>query len=316
MKFIKDLKDGDRVSDIYLCKHKISAMTKNGKPYESVILQDKTGTIDAKIWDPNSPGIGDFDPLDYVEVSGDVIVFQGALQLNVKRTRICQEGEYDPANYLPVSKRNNDEMFQELMKYVKSIENPYLKKMLESFFVEDEEFVKAFRKSSAAKAVHHGFVGGLLQHSVSVAKICDFMCKEYPMLKRDLLITAALLHDAGKTKELSQFPVNDYTDDGQFLGHIVIGYEMIGMKAREIPGFPTLLESELKHCILAHHGELEFGSPKKPALPEALALSFADNIDAKMETVREIFNNVPENNQEWQGYNRLLESNIRRSGKL
>ena len=147
-------------------------------------------------------------------------------------------------------------------------------------------------------------------------RLCQYYSKAYPVLNRDLLITAAMLHDIGKTVELSAFPMNDYTDDGQLLGHIMIGTEMIHDMAKEIPGFPAKLESELKHCILAHHGELEYGSPKKPALPEALALSFADNIDAKMETVREIFNNVPENNQEWQGYNRLLESNIRRSGKL
>lgn len=308
MKFIKDLNDGDRVSDIYMCKHKISAMTKNGKPYESVILQDKTGTIDAKIWDPNSPGIADYDVMDYIEVYGDVISFQGALQVNVKRIRVCREGEYDPANYLPVSKRDNEEMFQELLKYVKSVENQYLHELLEAFFVKDEKFVKLFRKSSAAKSVHHGFVGGLLEHTTSVAKLCEYMCKQYPMLKHDLLITAALLHDAGKTKELSLFPQNDYTDDGQFLGHIVMGVEMIGEKIREIPGFPPLLAGELKHCILAHHGEYEYGSPKKPAIMEAEALNLADNLDAKMETFTELLESTDE--QGWLGFNRLFDSNI------
>lgn len=308
MKFIKELKDGDRISDIYMCKHKISAMTKNGKPYESVILQDKTGTIDAKIWDPNSPGIADYDVMDYIEVYGDVINFQGALQVNVKRIRVCKEGEYEPSNYLPVSKRDNEEMFQELLKYVKSVENPYLHQLLEAFFVKDEEFVKLFRKSSAAKSVHHGFVGGLLEHTTSVARLCEYMSKQYPMLKHDLLITAALLHDAGKTKELSLFPLNDYTDDGQFLGHIVMGVEMIGEKIREIPGFPALLAGELKHCILAHHGEYEYGSPKKPAIMEAEALNLADNLDAKMETFTELLESTDE--QGWLGFNRLFDSNI------
>lgn len=309
MKFLKDYKEGDRVFDIYLCKHKQSAVTKNGKPYETVTLQDKTGTVDAKIWDPNSAGIDDFDSLDYIEVYGDVTSFQGALQINIKRVRLCREGEYEPANYLPVSKKNITEMYKELLGYIGSIENPYLKKLLEAFFVEDEEFIRLFQKSSAAKSVHHGFVGGLLEHTLSVVKLCDYFCKTYPLLKRDLLLAAAMCHDIGKTKEISLFPQNDYTDDGQLLGHIVMGSEMIGEKVRNIPGFPPVLASQLKHCILAHHGEYEYGSPKKPAIMEALALNLADNADAKLETFTEILEGTSE--QGWLGFNRLFESNLR-----
>lgn len=309
MKYIRDYKEGDRMFDIYLCKHKQSAVTKNGKPYETVILQDKTGTIDAKVWDPNNAGISEFDTLDYIEVYGDVNSFQGALQVNVKRIRVCHEGEYDPADYLPVSRKNIDEMYKELLGLIGRTENEYLKKLLESFFVEDEAFIRAFRTSSAAKTVHHGFVGGLLEHTLSVAKLCEYFCKTYPILKRDLLITAALCHDIGKTKELSLFPENDYTDDGQLLGHIVMGAEMVGEKARQIPGFPPVLEAELKHCILAHHGEYEYGSPKKPALIEAAALNLADNADAKLETFSEALQGAT--GYGWLGYNRLFESNIR-----
>ena len=309
MKYIRDYKEGDRMFDIYLCKHKQSAVTKNGKPYETVILQDKTGTIDAKVWDPNNAGISEFDTLDYIEVYGDVNSFQGALQVNVKRIRVCHEGEYDPADYLPVSGKNIDEMYKELLGLIGRTENEYLKKLLESFFVEDEVFIRAFRTSSAAKTVHHGFVGGLLEHTLSVAKLCEYFCKTYPILKRDLLITAALCHDIGKTKELSLFPENDYTDDGQLLGHIVMGAEMVGEKARQIPGFPPVLEAELKHCILAHHGEYEYGSPKKPALIEAAALNLADNADAKLETFSEALQGAT--GYGWLGYNRLFESNIR-----
>ena len=309
MKYIRDYKEGDRMFDIYLCKHKQSAVTKNGKPYETVILQDKTGTIDAKVLDPNNAGISEFDTLDYIEVYGDVNSFQGALQVNVKRIRVCHEGEYDPADYLPVSKKNIDEMYKELLGLIGRTENEYLKKLLESFFVEDEAFIRAFRTSSAAKTVHHGFVGGLLEHTLSVAKLCEYFCKTYPILKRDLLITAALCHDIGKTKELSLFPENDYTDDGQLLGHIVMGAEMVGEKARQIPGFPPVLEAELKHCILAHHGEYEYGSPKKPALIEAAALNLADNADAKLETFSEALQGAT--GYGWLGYNRLFESNIR-----
>ncbi|MCI9465287.1 MAG: HD domain-containing protein [Lachnospiraceae bacterium] len=308
MKYIKDYKEGERISDVYLCKHKQSAVTKNGKPYENVILQDKTGTLDAKIWDPNSAGIEEFDAMDYIEVYGDVNRFQGALQVNVKRIRRCQEGEYDPADYLPVSSKNIDTMIKELSSYIDSIQNPYLKKLLEALFIEDEPFMKTFSKSSAAKTVHHGFVGGLLEHTLSVTGLCDFYCSRYPLLQRDLLISAAICHDIGKTRELSLFPQNDYTDDGQFLGHIIIGVEMIGEKIREIEGFPQVLANELKHCILSHHGEYEFGSPKKPAIMEAVALNFADNTDAKLQTFTELMNSTTETG--WLGFNRLFESNL------
>lgn len=309
MKYIKDYKESDRISDIYLCKHKQSAVTKNGKPYDNVILQDKTGTIDAKVWDPNSAGIEDFDSLDYIEVYGDVTSFQGALQVNVKRVRKCREGEYNPAEYLPVSKFGIQEMTEELLGFIDSVQNPCLHELLELFFRKDADFLKAFQQSSAAKTVHHGFVGGLLQHTLAVTRLCDYFCTQYPILNRDLLLTSAICHDIGKTKELSLFPVNDYTDDGQFLGHIVIGSEMIAEKVREIEGFPALLANELKHCILSHHGEYEFGSPKKPAIVEAVALNFADNVDAKMETFAEILENTA--GQGWLGYNRLFESNLR-----
>ena len=308
MKFIKDYRDGDRVFDIYLCKHRQSAVTKNGKAYDNVILQDKTGTIDAKIWDPNSAGIAEFDALDYIEVYGDVNTFQGALQLSIKRARKCSEGEYNPADYLPVSSKNIELMYTEFMEYIASVKNKYLHSFLEFTFVKDTEFATRFKKSSAAKSVHHGFIGGLLEHTLSVVKLCDYYCSAYPMLNRDLLLAAAMCHDIGKTKELSLFPANDYTDDGQLLGHIVMGVEMIGRNIDQVPGFPPLLASQLKHCILAHHGEYEYGSPKKPAIIEALALNFADNTDAKMQTFMEVLQSTKETG--WLGYNRFFESNL------
>ncbi len=311
MKYIKDYKDGDRVFDIYFCKFKSSAVTKNGKNYDNVILQDRTGTLDAKIWDPNNVGIADFEAMDYIEVYGDVTSFNGALQVNVKRVRRCEEGEYDESEYMPVSKKNLDEMYAELLKIIDSIQNTYLNTLIKKFFVEDEAFALRFKRASAAKSVHHGFIGGLLEHTLGVTKLCEYYCTAYPALKRDLLLTAAICHDIGKTREISAFPANDYTDEGQFLGHIVMGSEMIGQKAREIQGFPPMLEMELKHCILAHHGEYEYGSPKKPALIEALALNYADDTDAKMETFTEILESTQENG--WLGYNRLFETNLRRT---
>lgn len=308
MKFIREFKEGDKIFDIYLCKHKVSAVTKNGKAYETATLQDMTGTIEAKIWDPNNAGIGDFEAMDYVEIYGDVSSFQGALQLNVRRARRAKEGEYEPKNYVPVSAYNIEDMYGEVMQYIKGIKNPHLQKLCWKIFVEDKEFVKKFKCSSAAKSVHHGFVGGLLEHTLSVVKLCDFYCTRYKKLNKDLLITAALCHDIGKVRELSAFPMNDYTDDGNFLGHIVIGTEMVGEKIREIDGFPARLAGELKHCILSHHGEFEFGSPKKPAIIEAVALNFADNTDAKLETFTELLNNTSDKG--WLGFNRLLDSNV------
>ncbi len=315
MKYIKEFREGGRVAGVYLCKHRQSAVTKNGKAYENVILQDKTGTIDAKIWDPNSSGIDEFDALDYIDVMGDVNSFAGSLQVSIRRVRKVSEGEYDPADYLPCSRYNIEEMYTELMKYVNSIQQPCLKQLLESFFVQDEAFIKKFKAASAAKTVHHGFVGGLLEHTLSVARMCQFYTRVYPVLNRDLLITAAILHDIGKIKEIALFPVNDYTNDGQLLGHIMMGAEMIHDAAREIEGFPEKLENDLKHCILAHHGELEYGSPKKPALAEAVALNLADNTDAKMETMTELVENA-DPKADWIGYNRFFESNIRKTGEI
>ena len=313
MKYIKDYKDGDRVFDIYFCKFKSSAVTKNGKNYDNVILQDKTGTLDAKIWDPNNAGIADFDAMDYIEVYGEVTSFNGALQVNVKRVRKCEEGEYDEKEYMPVSKKNLDEMYAELLKIIDSIQNTYLQTLLKKFFVDDQEFAQRFKRASAAKSVHHGFIGGLIEHTLSVTKLCDYYCTAYPVLNRDLLLTAAICHDMGKIKEISAFPINDYTDAGQFLGHIVMGSEMVSEKAREIPGFPPMLEMELKHCILAHHGEYEYGSPKKPALIEAVALNKADDTDAKMETFTEILDATQETG--WLGFNRLFESNLKKTSE-
>lgn len=314
MRYIEMFREGMHVSDVYLCKSKQIALTKAGKEYGNLVLQDKTGTIDAKIWDLHSPGVGNFESMDYVYVDADVTVFMNSNQLNVKRVRKADEGEYIPGDYLPVSKKDVGLMYEELLGFIATIKNPYLRQLAESFFVKDKEFAKQFRFHSAAKSVHHGFVGGLLEHTLSVVKLCDYYAGYYALINRDLLITAALFHDIGKTRELSAFPENDYTDDGQLLGHIIIGTEMVGERIRQIPGFPDKTAAELKHCILAHHGELEYGSPKKPAIIEALALNFADNTDAKLQTMTELLNGAGDNSG-WLGFNRLLESNVRKTSE-
>lgn len=311
MRYINTLREGETIRNIYLCKGKRSAETRNGKPYDNLILQDKTGTLDGKVWDPNSGGIADYDEMDFIEVFGDVVSYNNNLQLNIRQIRKAYEDEYVAADYMPTTEKDTEEMYQELVGYIRQIKNTYLRQVVEYYFVNDEKFVKKFKAHSAAKSVHHGFAGGLLEHTLSVVKFCEYMAGAYPILQKDLLYAAAICHDIGKIKELSTFPENDYTDDGQLLGHIVIGVEMISDAVRTIPGFPAKLAGELKHCIVAHHGELEYGSPKKPALAEALALNFADCADAKMQTLTEIFKE--KNTNEWLGYNRLFESNLRKT---
>ena len=314
MKYIKDLHEGETIRSIYLCKGKPSAETRNGKPYDNLLLQDKTGTLDGKIWDPNSQGIADYDEKDFIEVVGDVITYNNNLQLNIKQLRIASEGDYNPADYMPTSEKSVDTMYEELLTYIRGISNEYLRRAVEYYFVNDEAFIKKFKGHSAAKTVHHGFAGGLLEHTLSVVHLCEYFAGAYDIINKDLLIASAVCHDIGKTKELSSFPDNDYTDEGQLIGHIVIGVEMLSDAIRTIPDFPEVLANEWKHCIIAHHGELEFGSPKKPALAEAMALNLADNADAKMQTLKEIFKD--KKGTDWLGYNRLFESNLRRTSDV
>lgn len=314
MRYINGLHEGETIRNVYLCKGKRSAETRNGKPYDNLLLQDKTGILDGKVWDPNSQGIADYDEKDFIEVYGDVISYNGNLQINIKQIRKVGDGEYDPADYLPTTEKNVDNMYEELTAYIRQIKSPHLRQLLEYYFIKDETFIKKFKGHSAAKTVHHSFSGGLLEHTLSVLHMCEYFAGAYPILNRDLLFAAAICHDIGKTKELSSFPDNDYTDEGQLIGHIVIGVEMVDEALRALPDFPEKLAHELKHCIIAHHGELEYGSPKKPALAEALALNLADNADAKMQTLTEIFKG--KNGTDWLGYNRLFESNLRRTSGM
>lgn len=311
MRYINTLHEGETIRNIYLCKGKRSAETRNGRPYDNLILQDKTGTLDGKVWDPNSNGIADYDEMDFIEVFGDVTTYNGNLQMNIRQIRKAYDDEYIAADYMPTTDKNVEAMYKELLGYMKQIKNEYLRKVVEYYFVKDEAFIKRFKGHSAAKTIHHGFAGGLLEHTLSVVKMCEYLAGAYPIINRDLLYTAAICHDIGKVSELAPFPVNDYTDDGQLIGHIVMGVEMVGDAIRTIPGFPKTLASELKHCIIAHHGELEYGSPKKPALVEAVALNFADNTDARMQTLTELLKD--KTTTEWLGYNKFIDSNIRKT---
>ena len=314
MRYIQDLREGDFIkNEIYLCKSKQVLTGKSGKEYVSLILQDKTGTVDGKIWDFNSE-IEQYEAMDFVHIDARVTSFQDALQLNISKIYKSREGEYNPEDYFPKTNKDVEEMYRRIKQYIGNIKDKNLRCLLEEFYIKDADFVKKFKDHSAAKTVHHSFMGGLLEHTLSVVNLCDYYADNYPIINRDLLISAALLHDIGKMDELSAFPRNDYTDEGQLLGHIFIGSNKILEKIKGIVNFPEKLAHELIHCILAHHGELEYGSPKKPATIEALALHFADNTDAKFQTMTELLGSY-DPKVEWMGYQRMFESNIMRSTK-
>jgi 3'-5' exoribonuclease len=314
MRYIQELRENDFIkNEIYLCKSKQILTGKSGKSYVSLMLQDKTGTIDAKIWD-FACEIEQYEAMNFVHIDARVTSFQDALQLNISKIYKAREGEYYPEDFFPVTTKDVEAMYRELKGYIAAIKEPNLKALAEEFFVKDASFIKSFKSHSAAKSVHHSFVGGLLEHTLSVVKLCDYYTTSYPILNKDLLITAALFHDIGKLTELSTFPENDYTDDGQLLGHIFIGANIVNNQIAKMNKFPVKLANELVHCILAHHGELEYGSPKKPAIAEAMALNFADNTDAKLQTMTELLQSA-DPKLEWMGYQKLFESNIRRSTK-
>lgn len=310
MRYINTIRPGEQIRETYMAKDVKQAVTKADKTYLNVTLQDKTGTVNAKVWDPESPGIDDFSALDYINVVADTQEYKGQLQLIIRQAHKVNEKDVDPGDYLPCSQYDIDKMYDGLMQLIDSVKTSYMHELLMSFF-DDADFKRRFCYSSAAKSVHHNFVGGLLEHTLSVARVCNFFAKHYSFLDRDLLLTAAICHDIGKIDELSPFPANDYTDDGNLLGHIVIGAEMVRDHIGEIPSFPDVKAKELIHCILAHHGELEFGSPKKPAICEAMALSFADNVDAKMQTMKQAIFDAPGSPSVWKGFNKFLDSNVR-----
>lgn len=312
MLYIKDIHEGQHISQIFLCRQKVTGTTKNGRTYYSLKLQDKTGQLDGKVWDLTN-SIENFEAADFILVEGDVINYNGSPQLNIRRIRRASEGEYDQKEFIPSSGLDIEKMYEELLWLINKVEHPRLKELLESFFVKDPEFIEEFKRHSAAKAVHHGFMGGLLQHTLRVAQTCYFFSLQYQMLNRDLLLTAAIFHDIGKMRELSNFPENDYTDEGQLVGHIVIGYGMVKERMEKLGGFSEKLKTELLHCILAHQGQLEYGSPKIPSLMEAVALYYADDADAKLEIMTEEFSKTA--SMDFLGMNRFLGTNIRKTSR-
>lgn len=311
MRYINELREGENIIEHYLCKKKNTLKSRTGKSYLSLILQDKTGTIDAKVWELYN-GIQSFEENDFIKVDAVVLTYQNDLQLNIKKIRRSREGEYNPMDYIPSTDKDVDELYENILELVESITNPYLKQLGENVFIKNKEISDKFKTHSAAKAMHHNYMGGLLEHTLNVAQICDFMAPRYKYVNRDLTVLAGLLHDIGKIKELSAFPLNDYTDEGQLIGHIVIGAELVTEEAAKIENFPEELKNLLKHCILAHHGEYEFGSPKRPKTMEAFILHAADDTDAKLKMFQDAIDsdNTAGN---WAGYQKMLTRNIRNS---
>lgn len=311
MRYINELREGENLIEHYLCKRKQTLKSRAGKSYLSLLLQDKTGTIDAKVWELNN-NIQSFEENDFIKIDGTVLTYQNDLQLNVRKIRRSNEGEYDPMDYIPATEKDVNTLFHKVTELIASIKNPYLKKLGENIFIKNNEISEEFKRHSAAKSMHHNYMGGLIEHTLNVAEICDFMAQRYKYANRDLTVLAGLLHDIGKIKELSPFPNNDYTDEGQLIGHIVMGAEFVGKEAEKIEGFPVELKNLLKHCILAHHGEFEYGSPKRPKIVEAFILHAADDTDAKLKMFEDMIDadNTPGT---WVGYNKMLARNIRKS---
>jgi 3'-5' exoribonuclease len=259
---------------------------KDGARYFAMTLGDRTGTIEARVWDAD--GAGDFEPGDVVKVRGQVCRYNEKLQINVDKIRRAAPNEYDLGDFVPQSDRNIDEMWAELQAWVASFADPDLKALLEAFLA-DPGIAASLRRAPAAKGLHHAWIGGLLEHVLSLMGMCELAAKHYPGVNRDLLLTGVALHDIGKLRELSWGTSFDYTLEGQLLGHITIGLGMIERKMDGIPGFPRAKRVLVEHLVLSHHGKYEFGSPKLPMTLEAILLHYLDDLDAKMQTVRAEF---------------------------
>jgi 3'-5' exoribonuclease len=283
--FVSDLLPDQIVTGTFLVQHKDVRQKKSGDVYLSLTLSDRTGELDAKMWDNAAEAVEAFSQDDFVRVKGLLQIFQNRPQLTLHKIQMVAEAEVDVVDYFPASKRDLDEMFRELQGWIASMSNPHLKALLEATFAE-EEIAKAYRTAPAAKTIHHAWIGGLIEHVLSMCTLAKFTAAHYPDIDFDLLLSGVILHDIGKIHELKYARSFSYSTEGQLLGHILIGLRMVEDKLRLIPDFPPKLRDLLLHLIASHHGELAFGSPKVPLFPEALLLHHLDNMDSKMESMR------------------------------
>jgi 3'-5' exoribonuclease len=312
--YIKELEPNQTITGVFLVTLKDVRQKKSGEPYLSLVLTDRTGELDAKMFDNAAEAIDTFDKDDYIRVKGLVQVFQNRPQLSVHKIQPVPDGEVDVADFLPSSKRDRDEMFRELQGWIAGVTNPYLKKLLDSIFA-DESVALKYRTAPAAKSVHHAWIGGLIEHVLSLCHLAKLTAAHYTDIDFDLLLAGVLLHDVGKITELTYAKSLGYGDGGQLLGHIVIGLQMVDEQIRRIPDFPPKLRELLLHMILSHHGQLEFGSPKVPLFPEAMLLHLLDNMDSKMECMRGLIERDRSFEGNWTGYNPALERSVLKKAK-
>jgi 3'-5' exoribonuclease len=311
--YIENLKAGEKVTSAFLVAEKNLAYSQKGAPYLNLRLKDKTGEIDGKIWDNANEWDGQFKKGDIVQIYGRALSYKNSLQLSVLELKRLTDDQIELADYFPAAKQAAEDMFTELMIYVEKIQTPCLKDLLNAFF-QDDKTKTLFKKAPAAKGFHHVYLGGLLEHTLSVAKLLDMTIQHYPDVNRDLLLTGGLLHDIGKIYEFDYDRLVQYSDEGRLIGHIVIGVEMVNAKMATIEGFPKTLAMELRHLILSHHGMLEFGSPKRPKTLEALIVHHIDDLDAKVNAFQTFVADAPEDDTSWTPFHKLLERYIYKGG--
>ncbi len=304
--YVSDLHPNDRIISFFLVQSKeVRFKKQSGEPFLSLRLADRSGRIDAKMWDDVEEAADSFGQDDFIKVKGIVEVFRDRPQLIIHRLRAAAGNEIDLADFIPHTKRDIDEMFAQLIVAVDGFENHDLKRLMHAFF-DDPEIAGRFKKAPAAKSLHHGFIGGLLEHVVSMLNLARLTASNYSYLDRDLLQTGVLLHDIGKIYELGYERSFFYTDDGQLLGHIAMAVSMVDRKCEELKDFPQKLKVLIQHMLLSHHGKYEFGALKLPMFPEALALHYIDDLDSKLESMRaSIAETIPE--AVWSSFNPSLE---------
>src|SRR5947199_5468301 len=278
---------------------------KTGEPYLALTLGDRSGHVEAKMWDNVEDAIDVFDQDDFIKIKGLLNKYKNRFQITIHKVRLLGDSEVDFADYLPKTTKDIGELWKTLTGFVATFQNQHLRALIE-LFMADPEIAEAYRNAPAAKSLHHAYIGGLLDHVVSLFRSCDVVCRNYPQVNRDLLLTGAFLHDIGKIHELSYHRSFSYTNRGQLLGHMIIELEMLQAKTAAIPGFPPEVKTLLEHLIISHHGQYEFGSPKLPMFPEALMLHYLDDLDSKMESMRAHFEREAETDSNWTSYNASL----------
>jgi 3'-5' exoribonuclease len=307
--YVNELEPNKLITSSFLVHSKEIRQKKSGELYLSLLLADRTGELDAKMWDNVAEVIDAFDRDDFVRVKGLVQIFHNRPQMTIHKVRRMDDSEIDFGDYFPSSRRDREEMWKELRSIVAGVTNPHLKGLLEAM-LDDEEIARRYQRAPAAKHIHHAFLGGLIEHVLSVCAMARLAAQHYAFIDCDLLLTGVILHDIGKIYELNYERGFSYSDEGQLLGHIHIGIRLVGDKLRGLPDFPPALRALVEHMILSHHGKLEFGSPKLPQFPEALLLHYLDDMDSKMECMRALIESDRQVEGCFTAYNSPLERSI------